>query len=282
MSDFDTFRRSGTRRTEPDNPLPGAGLDPALMPGHWLLARLGKRVLRPGGVELTRWMLDTLRIGPADQVVELAAGLGATARLTLARAPAGYTGVDRDAAAAAALTALPRHPATAIRGCRADAAGTGLPDHAATVVYGEAMLTMQPEPAKHRVVQEAFRLLGSSGRYGIHELCLTPDDLDPALAAEIRTALSAAIHIGARPLTIAEWRRLLTGEGFSIIGQATAPMHLLHPRRLIADEGLYGSIGTVGRVLRDGPARRRVLRMRRVFHRYRRHLAAVSLVAVRP
>ena len=29
--------------------LPGSELDVAKMPGHWLLARLGKRVLRPGG-----------------------------------------------------------------------------------------------------------------------------------------------------------------------------------------------------------------------------------------
>ena len=32
---------------------------PALekMPGHWVLARMGKRVLRPGGLELTRRLL---------------------------------------------------------------------------------------------------------------------------------------------------------------------------------------------------------------------------------
>ena len=29
--------------------LPGAQLEAKRMPGHWLLARLGKRVLRPGG-----------------------------------------------------------------------------------------------------------------------------------------------------------------------------------------------------------------------------------------
>jgi len=40
--------------------LPGNGLDSAKMPGHWLLSRLGKRVLRPGGLELTRQMLEIL------------------------------------------------------------------------------------------------------------------------------------------------------------------------------------------------------------------------------
>ena len=86
--------------------LPGDGLDAARMPGHWLLARLGKRVLRPGGLELTRWMLDALGVDPEDRVVELAAGLGATARLTLARRPAAYTAVDRDATAVATLSTL--------------------------------------------------------------------------------------------------------------------------------------------------------------------------------
>ncbi|MDX2530968.1 hypothetical protein [Streptomyces europaeiscabiei] len=99
-------------------PCPGDGLDAARMPGHWLLARLGKRVLRPGGVELSRWMLDALGVDPQDRVVELAAGLGATARLTLARRPAAYTAVDRDAAAVAALSALAAPGPTNVRAVR--------------------------------------------------------------------------------------------------------------------------------------------------------------------
>lgn len=41
------------------------------MPGHWLLARMGKPVLRPGGRELTEEMLRQVEIGPSDDVVEL-------------------------------------------------------------------------------------------------------------------------------------------------------------------------------------------------------------------
>ena len=42
-------------------PPPGEGLKTEKMPGHWVLARLGKRVLRPGGMELTKgeeWLAD--------------------------------------------------------------------------------------------------------------------------------------------------------------------------------------------------------------------------------
>jgi hypothetical protein len=44
--------------------------DPARMPGHWLLARVGKRVLRPGGRSMTEAMLAALEISSADRVVE--------------------------------------------------------------------------------------------------------------------------------------------------------------------------------------------------------------------
>ena len=52
------------------------------LPGHWLFARLGKRVLRPGGLGLTHRMLADAQLAGAD-VVELAPGMGRTARRSL-------------------------------------------------------------------------------------------------------------------------------------------------------------------------------------------------------
>ena len=40
-----------------DVPLPYADRPVATAPGHWVLARAGKRVLRPGGAALTAAML---------------------------------------------------------------------------------------------------------------------------------------------------------------------------------------------------------------------------------
>lgn len=76
------------------------------MPGHWLLARLGKRVLRPGGLSMTRGLLNSLAIGPADDVIEFAPGLGFTAGPILKRQPRHYIGVERDVSA---LQWMPRH-----------------------------------------------------------------------------------------------------------------------------------------------------------------------------
>ncbi len=250
------------------------------MPGHWLLASLGKRVLRPGGVELTRVMLDRLNIQSNDSVVEFAPGLGVTARLTLARRPDSYTAIEREETAAAEVRKyLKGHR----QNCRvAGAEQTGLPDASATVVYGEAMLTMQGSEQKCRIVGEAFRLLKPGGRYGIHELALTPDDLPEAVQADVSREMSRNIHVGAQPLTAREWREVLENAGFKIQSQATAPMHLLEPRRLFRDEGFLRALKFMLNVARRPAARSRVLSMRRLFRKHRHHLAAVAFIAVKP
>ena len=75
--------------------LPAADRPAENVAGHWLLARLGKRVLRPGGARLTAKLLDRADLAGAD-VVELAPGLGRTARDVLDRHPRSYIGVDAD------------------------------------------------------------------------------------------------------------------------------------------------------------------------------------------
>ena len=106
--------------------LPGEGLDHSRMPGHWLLAQMGKRVLRPGGLELTQKMLAHLDIETSDDVVEFAPGLGLTARAALERSPASYIGVERDENAARQVRRFLNGPDRQCLVGRAEA--TGLPD----------------------------------------------------------------------------------------------------------------------------------------------------------
>ena len=269
-----------TDSTPPDDQLPGAGLDLAKMPGHWLLARMGKRVLRPGGLELTRRMLDGLAIGVEDAVVELAPGLGTSARLVLKNNPASYTGIERNESAAVAVR---RVLAGANRRClTGTAANTGLEDASVSVVFGEAMLTMQTPAQKKAIVQEALRVLQPGGRYGIHELALAPDGLGDEIKEQVSHDLSSVIHVGARPLTSLEWRSLLESEGFEVRTEAAAPMHLLEPRRLIRDEGLRGMLRILFNVLRTPAARRRILAMRGVFRKHQGVMRAVTFVAAKP
>jgi len=268
------------KRTELET-LPGSTLDIAKMPGHWLLARLGKRVLRPGGLETTCALLEALAISPQDDVVEFAPGLGATARLILERRPSSYIGLERDEDAANfTRRRLSDFPDAKVRVGAADA--SGLEDGSASVVIGEAMLTMNPEPHKERIIREAFRLLRPGGRYGVHELSILPDTISETKHDEINRALSSSIHVGARPLPAAAWRKLMEDAGFTIEAEGGAPMHLLRPRRVIADEGVWGALNIAKNVMLNPAARRRVLAMRKVFETYRNNIAAIYLAAQKP
>ena len=232
--------------------------------GHWLLARLGKRVLRPGGVELTRTLLSRAEVADAD-VLALAPGLGRTATEILARGPRTYIGAEADPDAANTVRGvLAEHGAEHGTVRVADAADTGLPDASRDVVIGEAMLTMQGDAAKHAIVAEASRVLRPHGRYAI------------------RQSLARSIKVNARPLTIAEWSQLLTDHGLVIDQVATAPMALLQPRRVIADEGLLGALRFAKNLLLHPDARKRVLAMRHTFRKHRDRLTAVAIVARKP
>ncbi|WP_006245644.1 class I SAM-dependent methyltransferase [Mycolicibacterium tusciae] len=259
--------------------LPLAERSDANMPGHWLLARLGKRVLRPGGLELTTRMLAAAGIGGAD-VVELGPGLGRTARDIVALRPRSYIGVDDTAAATESV----RDVVSPVQGSVivADAAVTGLPDASVDVVVGEAMLTMQGDKAKRAIIAEAYRILRPGGRYAIHELGLQPDSMAQETKDDIRRDLARSIKVNARPLTAAEWVQLLTDAGFEDVSVDYAPMALLNPARVLADEGLFGALRIIGNLIVRGAARRRVIGMRMTFHRYRRSLTAVAAVGIVP
>lgn len=257
---------------------PGGGLKTEKMPGHWVLARMGKRVLRPGGMELTRRMLASLGVGGRDDVVEFAPGMGVTARLTLALAPRSYTAVERDEAAAKIVRGyLIGEGRRCVTG---SAAETGMPTASATVVYGEAVLTMQTDDTKRQIVREAARLLRPGGRYAIHEMCLT-DGVAGTVRKDVERALTGVVHHGVKPLTVSEWRSLLEAEGFRVTGEETAPMALLEPARVIRDEGFFRALRFAFNMLRDGEARRRVFEMRSVFRRHRKQISAVAFIAAR-
>ncbi len=260
----------------------GAELSVAKMPAHWLMARLGKRVLRPGGIETTRWLLERVGIGEADDVVELAPGLGITASEILARHPRSYVGVERDTdAAGRAEKALSGERSTASRILRADASHVPLPDRSASVVFGEAMLSMQPEARRRSILGEAHRLLRPGGRYAIQELAVQPNDIDPALLQQIQRDLSTSIHVGVRIGRVTDWQRWLEEAGFTVEAAITVPMRLLEPDRLVRDEGVWRAARFVFNALRVPGAASRLWRVRGVFHKHEKHLCAVGMLARR-
>lgn len=259
-------------------PLPQSEGDIATIPGHWFLARMGKRVLRPGGLKLTQAMLAHAKIAGAD-VVELAPGMGRTAQEILQLSPKSYTGVDKDPRAKEIVSTLVSSVGTCIT---ADASNTTLAESCADVVVGEAMLTMQDDAHKQRIIQEALRLLRPGGRYVIHELGLFPDDLEQGTMRKIQADITREIRVAARPMTRSMWEAYLTDAGFVIDWVQTSPMHLLEPTRMLADEGLLGMMRIIKNIMVTPGAKRRMMGMRRVFSSYQQNLCGIAIVVHKP
>lgn len=252
-------------------------IDYEKMQGHWILAKMGKRVLRPGGKELTLKLIDSLHISAVDDIVEFAPGIGYTASMALKSHPKTYVGVDQDKDAIKNL----RHKIKghAVTFMEANAAQTGIPSESKSKVFGEAMLTMHADHRKAEIIREAHRILKKGGLYAIHELGLTPDNLSAEEKAAIQKDLAQTIKVNARPLTKDEWKELLEKEGFAIKHIETSPMLLLETGRIMNDEGFFRTLKIGMNVLLNASARKQITKMRGTFRKYENHMNAIAITA---
>lgn len=249
------------------------------MSGHWLLAKIGKKVLRPGGLALTKKMLSMLDITSTDDMVEFAPGLGFTAHMTLEKKPGSYIGIDAEQSAVEYLNR--EFEGTSAQFKLGNAAESSLPEQSVSKVYGEAMLSMHADHRKAEIIQEAYRILKPKGYYAIHELALRPENLDSNVKLHIQKELALAIKVNARPLTVSEWTALLEKEGFKVLKVETAPMHLLEPQRIIDDEGVSGAIKIAKNILLNPSIRKRVLKMKKIFKKHEQNMCAVVIIATK-
>ncbi len=251
--------------------------DISIAPGHWVLARMGKRVLRPGGKELTLKMIANLAISNQDEVVEFAPGMGFTANIVNKKNPKKYTAVELNEEAAARLkTIFNKENQEIVLG---NAADTKLPENYADKVYGEAMLTMQNDKQKQDIINEAYRILKKGGLYGVHEISLMPEDISEEQKLGVQKDLAHGIKVNARPLTTKEWTTLFENAGFKIKEIAYNPMHLLEPKRIISDEGFFRALKIAFNIATHSKARKRIKQMRKSFVKNEQNMQAISIVA---
>lgn len=245
--------------------------------GHWILARMGKRVLRPGGKELTLKLVELLNISSVDEIVEFAPGIGFTASLALKHNPKSYTGVDADEDIVNLLKNKFKENNVTI--VQRNASDTSMLDNSKDKIIGEAMLTMHADHRKSEIVREAHRILKKGGLYAIHELGLIPENLNEEVKAEITKDFALTIKVNARPLTQNEWKELLEKEGFKVKQIIVNPMYLLEIKRIIDDEGLFRTLKIGFNILTNSKAKKRILLMRKSFRKHQSHINAIAIVA---
>ena len=257
-----------------------SGPEAGRMQGHWLLAKLGKRILRPGGRALTAKLLEQAKPAGDDDIVELGPGVGATAEVLLRANPRSYRGVDPNPEGRDAVkNILKKHPRADY--VVADARDTGLDDASADLVVSEAMLTIQDDAGKNAIVAEAARLLRPGGRYAIHEMAWLPDHTDEERETA-RKELSRVIKVGARPLTLEGWTELLAAHGLETEWHDRAPLHLLEPRRIVSDEGLWGALRFWNNARRLPGASDRLKAMRQGFQLQGKLMGGIVILARKP
>lgn len=243
----------------------------------WVLSKVGKKVLRPGGRELTMKLLDDLQITTTDRVVEFAPGIGFTAEQVLKRHPESYIGIEINEEAGRNLQEIVRGKNNKI--IIEHAAKSGLQDASVDKVLGEAMLTMHVDKRKSEIIHEASRMLKKGGRYAIHELSLVNDEISLDEKSAISKDLSSHSHVNTRPLTKTEWKEIIEKEGFQVIELWTRPMLLLEPSRIIKDEGLLHMLFFAYKVMRKSKTRKKILEMRKLFQKHRANIRAIGIVA---
>ncbi|HMN33062.1 MAG: methyltransferase domain-containing protein [Chitinophagaceae bacterium] len=245
--------------------------------GHWILARMGKKVLRPGGKELTLKLINSLQISPNDEVVEFAPGIGYTASIVLKLNPLSYIGIDADTDVVKNLSEKFSKSNCTFQ--LSNAAKTPLASNSKDKIYGEAMLTMQADHRKAEIIREAHRVLKKGGLYAIHELGLVPDELSDDMKSNIQRDLALSIKVNARPLTQQEWIKLIENEGFEIKKIETNQMRLLDASRMIDDEGFFNTLKIGYNIFKNSIATKRVMEMRSVFKKYQKQMNAIVIVA---
>lgn len=250
-------------------------MDPEEWP--WVLSKVGKKVLRPGGREMTMFLLKNLDIKEGENVVEFAPGIGFTMEQIIKKNPKSYTGVELNEEAGNDLREVLKGKNNKI--IIGNASKSSLEDSTIDKVIGEAMLTMHADHRKAEIIREANRMLKKGGRYAIHELCLKNENISEEEKKAITKDLSSHSHVNTRPLTEPEWQTILEKEGFRIIDLLTRPMLLLEPKRIIQDEGFLNTLTTVINIMRKPRARKKILEMRKLFQTHRKEIQAIGIVA---
>lgn len=250
-------------------------LDFTTAPGHQVLAAAGKKILRPGGKAATEQLLTWANFQPGDTVLELAASFGESAIEIAKRFDVQVVGVEKN-------------PASVIK-ARENIINAGLENrvkiiegdifHLETItkkfdyVLAEAILTMQSNAGKTKILAAIKNCLKPGGKFLAHEMIVRNNEL------EVRKSLSQSIRVNANPLAIEEWIKICLEAGLTIQQQQIGKMGLLSLNQILQDEGLFGTIKIAWNVVVNPNLRQRILQMRRNFQQQGDNLGYIVFVS---
>ncbi len=240
-------------------------------PGHQVLAAAGKTILRPGGKAATEQLFTWANFQPGETVLELAASFGESAIEIAKRFNVRVVGVEKnpDSVAKARENIKAAGLSDRITIIQGDIFNLDQITEKFDYVIAEAILTMQSDKGKVKILAAIKDHLKPNGKFLSHELLVRENK------SEVRQSLSRSIKVNANPLTISEWSTACQSAGLIIQQQRTGTMGLLTLGQMIRDEGLLSTIKIIWNVLTNHNLRPRVLQMRRNFQQQRDYIGYI-------
>lgn len=170
---------------------------------RWLLGGS----FHPGGPRLTSRLASALEVGAGDSIVDVACGIGTSARQVASETGCEVVGVDLSSANVAQAR---RGPDASARFVEGDAEALPFPDESFDGALCECSFCLFPDPA--RAAAELARVLRPRARLALSDVVAEQD----RLPAELTSLLARVACIAAaRPLP--ELERLLDDAGFEIV-----------------------------------------------------------------
>ncbi len=240
-------------------------------------ARMGKRVINPGGITGRDRLLAELNIRPGSRVLEVGCGSGHTACVLAERFQCQVTAVDISAnMIVAARTRVAQAGLESQVRCEV-ADVTWLPMASATFDYVivQAVLMFVD---KTRALAEIRRVLKPGGQFGGIEFSWQQTPPENVRDATQNICGCTVLEFHPR----GEWAEWLQRAGFDRVQSDEQPFALLSIPGFLRDEGIFNSLRVLGRVLRRSAHWQRMIGIWRHFARHRAHFSYVVLTGHKP
>lgn len=210
--------------------------------GHNFLARLGKKKLRPGGIEATDWLTEKGEFSKQTKVLEVACNMCTTSIELAKKYNCNITGIDLDSQALekAKINVKKTGLEDKINVLQGNALKLPFDDNTFDIVINEAMLTMLSFKAKKKAIDEYYRVLKPGGKLLTHDVAY----LNPELT-QIFDELSSTININVSPLSVTEWEEVFQQSNFSNVESTYGQMSLMSFKGMIRDEGFINTLNII-------------------------------------
>ena len=255
--------------------LTAAELEP--LDPYTLLAVLGKKVIRPGGLGASETIFRIADLQAGQKVLDIGCGVGTTAIQLTSRFACRVTAVDID-------KRMIEYAKTNIRKAgmaeqialkRGDIQALPFADGVFDAVTIEAVSMFTRDQGAS--IKEAVRVCRPGGYVFDHEFVWAESPPD-----ELRYLFDTMVCPGMSFDTEREWIELYQSAGQEDTQCISVPFDLLTPRGMLRDEGLTGTVAFIGRAMSRWAYLRKMLWLIKILIRVSPYLSSVVIASTKP